>query len=100
MIDPKLVITESDWDDMNPELQAKTTYRTVISMREDVINLSKKVDRLVNINSQEKPCHKMETRIEKLEKFKLIKTRLNSRPDYAKSDKAFIIMARKKETQK
>ena len=74
MIDPKLVITESDWDDMNPELQAKTTYRTVISMREDVINLSQKVDRLVNINSQEKPCHKMETRIEKLEKFKLIKT--------------------------
>ena len=29
--------------------------------------------------------------------FKLIRTRLNSSPSYAKSDKAFMIMARKKE---
>ena len=71
MGDPKLVITEADWDDMKPELQAKTTYRTVISMREDVICLTKKIDSL--INKAPTPCASFEKRIEKLEKNKVLK---------------------------
>lgn len=70
MTDPKLVITESDWDDMKPELQAKTTYRTVISMREDVITLIKKVDTLSNTPIV---CPH-EKRIDSLEKWKVIKS--------------------------
>ena len=70
MTDPKLVITEADWDNMSPDLKLKTTYRTVISTRNDVIELSKKVD---IINSKPFLCP-IEPRVEKLEKFKLIKT--------------------------
>mgnify|MGYP001612073593 FL=1 len=40
MIDPKLVISKSSWDEMTPELQARITYESVISMRGDVIELS------------------------------------------------------------
>jgi len=72
--DPKLVITADDWDDMAPGLQAKTTYRTIISLREDVINLSKKVDMIANKPST--PCPEYEKRIVKLEKYKFAKTAL------------------------
>lgn len=71
MTDPKLVVTETDWDDMSPKQQAKITYNTVISMREDVIGLSKKVDSIVS--KPPPPCEKMDNRVEKLEKWSKLK---------------------------
>ena len=70
-IDPKLVISQYSWDKMTPEQQSRITYETVISMRSDVIDLSKKVDTLNN--KPLSPCASMETRIEKLEKWKVSK---------------------------
>ena len=70
-IDPKLVISQSSWAEMTPELQARITYESVISMRGDVIELSKKVD-MIN-NKPLSPCISMESRIVKLEKWKVSK---------------------------
>lgn len=71
MTDPKLVVTEEDWDDMKPERQAKITYRSVISLRDDVIRLSKKIDTV--LNKPQTPCDKLEARIDKLEKWSKLK---------------------------
>ena len=70
-IDPKLVISQASWDDMTPELQSRITYESVISIRGDVIELSKKVD--VLNNKPNAPCSTMESRITKLEKWKISK---------------------------
>ena len=69
--DPKLVISQLSWDEMTPELQSRVTYESVISMRGDVIELSKKVD--VLNNKPNAPCATMESRIARLEKWKISK---------------------------
>ncbi len=69
MTDPSMVITGNDWDEMTPRQQAKIIYNTVMSMREDVIGLSIKVDNV--INRPVTPCHDLENRVCKLEKWKI-----------------------------
>ena len=67
--DPKLVISRESWNFMSPELQARITYESVISIRSEVIEISKKVD--VLNNNPGPPCAAMEKRISKLEKWKV-----------------------------
>ena len=70
-VDPKLVISRESWNAMTPELQARITYESVISIRSEVIELSKKVDKINN--KPDPPCNSCETRISKLEKWKVSK---------------------------
>lgn len=72
MSDPKLVISQTSWNEMTPELQSRITYESVISLRGELIEVNKKVDIL--INKPLTPCKALENRVEKLEKFKMIKT--------------------------
>lgn len=75
MIEPKLVITEDEWDDMSPVLQSKVMYRTTIALRNDVINLSTKIDSI--LNKPTNPCIYLEKRIGKLEKGKFLKNTIS-----------------------
>lgn len=70
MTDPKLVITKETWQDLTHDQKLQITYDTAISTRDSIIELSSKVDVLIN-----KPivCP-MEPRIDKLEKHKMIKS--------------------------
>jgi len=66
MTDPKLVVSQDSWNDMKPELQARITYETVISLRDEIIELRKTINKPIE-------CP-MEPRIKSLEKHKLVKT--------------------------
>ena len=68
-IDPKLVISRDSWNAMSPELQARITYESVISIRSEVIEISKKVALLNNVPAS--PCATMEKRVSSLEKWKV-----------------------------
>lgn len=72
MSDPKFVVKKETWNKFTPDEKLEIIYDTTISARDSNIELTKKVNEL--INKVPTPCDKLEARIKTLERWKIGRT--------------------------